>query len=594
MNAEERRIYRFAGFSLDAAGGLLRNGSGEIALRPKSFDLLTYLVRNAGRVVSKSELMDAVWPNVTVTEDSLTRCIFDIRRALDDSGQMLVRTISRRGYLFSAEMLDCGDVVTMSMPTPEIASGESAAIVHRGSGVAAEPSEDGMPDEARHGRRMLQALVVESLSDSPVAAAQTGRFGSAEWVADHELRIRPTRSSGRARAAIAILPFSANAGAGEDCRPSMTADGLVYDVIRSLSRLRSIFVIAANSTKVLRNRGLEPRDAGRLLKVDYICSGRVSTVASDVRLDAELLTVADGRVLWSDGWNFSAADATSAGGTIAGELTRAIATHIDLNERHLALRKQARELDAWEAYHRGLWHMYRFTQADNAAAQHLFGLSIRLDPSFSLPYAGLSFTHWMNAFMLAPDARNDEAGLAFNAAAQGVATDPLDPAVQAALGRALWINGSSEEALAALETSVRLSPNFAFGHYAMGFVQSFSGDPENGIAAIDHARALSPFDPFLCAMHGARAAALLRLGRTEEAAAWGARAARQPNAHAHIQRVGAICMASAGKTDEARALSRHISARSPDNGGEHFIRAWRLSRFDESLFRSLARLCDLD
>ncbi|TPJ31558.1 winged helix-turn-helix domain-containing tetratricopeptide repeat protein [Mesorhizobium sp. B2-7-2] len=111
-------IYRFAGFSLDTDAGLLRNGSAEIALRPKSFDLLSCLIRNAGRVVPKAELMDAVWPDVTVTEDSLTQTISDIRRALGDEAQILVHTIPRRGYRFVIERL-------------EVASDASSGAVHR-------------------------------------------------------------------------------------------------------------------------------------------------------------------------------------------------------------------------------------------------------------------------------------------------------------------------------------------------------------------------------------------------------------------------------------------------------------------------------
>lgn len=105
MNVAEQKNFQVAGFTLDVDAGLLHDASGEIALRPKSFDLLGYLLRHAGRVVGKEELLDAVWPNVTVTEDSLTQAISDIRRALADKDQKLVRTIPRRGYLVPAEAI---------------------------------------------------------------------------------------------------------------------------------------------------------------------------------------------------------------------------------------------------------------------------------------------------------------------------------------------------------------------------------------------------------------------------------------------------------------------------------------------------------
>ena len=95
----ETGIYAFAGFTLDLGRGRLRKGEVDIALRPKSFLLLTFLVQNAGRVIGKNELIEAAWPNVATTDDSLTQCIKDIRRALGPGSEALLRTLPRRGYV---------------------------------------------------------------------------------------------------------------------------------------------------------------------------------------------------------------------------------------------------------------------------------------------------------------------------------------------------------------------------------------------------------------------------------------------------------------------------------------------------------------
>jgi hypothetical protein len=91
--AARQEIYRFEEFSLDIARGSLRSGDRSHELRPKSFEVLRYLVEHADRVVSKDELLAAVWPNVTVTEDSLTRCISEVRAALGDGEQRLIKTL---------------------------------------------------------------------------------------------------------------------------------------------------------------------------------------------------------------------------------------------------------------------------------------------------------------------------------------------------------------------------------------------------------------------------------------------------------------------------------------------------------------------
>ena len=96
------RVLHFDRFSLDFVRGCLRAGEQDIELRPKSFEVLCYLVHNAGRLVAKQELLDAIWPNVIVTADSISQCIRELRTKLGDSNHSLIKTVSRRGYLLNA------------------------------------------------------------------------------------------------------------------------------------------------------------------------------------------------------------------------------------------------------------------------------------------------------------------------------------------------------------------------------------------------------------------------------------------------------------------------------------------------------------
>jgi DNA-binding winged helix-turn-helix (wHTH) protein len=96
------RVLHFDRFSLDFVRGCLRAGEQDIELRPKSFEVLCYLVHNAERLVAKQELLDAIWPNVIVTGDSISQCIRELRSKLGDSSHSLIKTVSRRGYLLNA------------------------------------------------------------------------------------------------------------------------------------------------------------------------------------------------------------------------------------------------------------------------------------------------------------------------------------------------------------------------------------------------------------------------------------------------------------------------------------------------------------
>ena len=115
--------YQFGAFALDLDRQCLRGPAGVIELRPKSFDVLHHLLRHAGGVVSKEQLMAVIWPNVTVTDDSLTRCISEVRRAIGDDGQQILKTVPRRGYVFDWPVV----------PGLKVAAGPSASIPDRGA-----------------------------------------------------------------------------------------------------------------------------------------------------------------------------------------------------------------------------------------------------------------------------------------------------------------------------------------------------------------------------------------------------------------------------------------------------------------------------
>ena len=102
MQAADGQTFCFGVYTLDLRRGSLRAGNREIELRPKSFAMLCYLVENAGRLISKDELIKAVWPNATVADGLLARCASDVRLALGDADQRIIKTLLRRGYLFAA------------------------------------------------------------------------------------------------------------------------------------------------------------------------------------------------------------------------------------------------------------------------------------------------------------------------------------------------------------------------------------------------------------------------------------------------------------------------------------------------------------
>ena len=121
-----RNSFRFESFTLDLERLCLRGPSGQVDVRRKSFDVLRYLIEHAGRVVSKEELIGAVWPDVTVGDESLTQCISEVRRALDDEGQRIIRTVPRRGYLIGVPV-SADDTTAVQTPIDASALSESSS-----------------------------------------------------------------------------------------------------------------------------------------------------------------------------------------------------------------------------------------------------------------------------------------------------------------------------------------------------------------------------------------------------------------------------------------------------------------------------------
>jgi DNA-binding SARP family transcriptional activator/TolB-like protein len=390
---------------------------------------------------------------------------------------------------------------------------------------------------------------------------------------------------GPRRAAIAVMPFLDLTGAQP---PDTLADGLAYDLISRLAKLRSLFVIAQGTVFALRQQRVAPDEAGRMLAVDFVVSGTVQRRGGRLAVAVELAEARSARVVWAEIFDQKLDDALLVLDEIGNRMVASIAAEIEAVERNRAVLKPPGSLDAWEAHHRGLWHMYRFNKPDNDRARHFFETAIRLDPTFSRAHAGLSFTHWQNAFQ-GWEERDREVERAYAAAGQSLMADDRDPAAHCAMGRALWLRGRHAQSVEELRHSVELSPNFALGHYTLAFVHSLTGDPAEAVAASDRSRRLSPFDPMLFGMLGTRAMALARLGRFEEAAEAGVQAAARPNAHAHIAALAAFSLSLAGRLDEAQAHLAAIRRKQPRYGFADFLAAMRPMPDGERVFRAGAQ-----
>jgi TolB-like protein/DNA-binding SARP family transcriptional activator len=512
--------------------------------------------------------------------DDLDRCpgfqswLVARRQSCRAQREAILRELMNRVEPGSAEALRYAEAWTEFAPfDPQAHAAVLAALIAQGRKVEAE-------ERLAAAKRLLQSQCVDS---EPLAARWHALVMPPAPARPRAAEIAAEKPTGPRRASIAILPFH-DAASGR--LMAGYAAGLTHDVITRLAKLRSLPVIARGSAFALAEQGLSPDEIARKLGVDYIACGSIQTAGGERLVGVDLIETATGRLLWSDQFARRSGDDLKLIDDVGDRIVAALASEVELAERNRAVLKAPNTLDAWEAYHRGLWHMYRFNGPDNDRAQEFFRQSIGLDPTFSRGYAGLSFTHFQNAFLLRPQDRKRETDLAFKAAGDGLAADDRDPAAHWAMGRALWLRGEVAGSLGELSAAVELSPNYALGHYTLAFVHAQSGEPQTAIAYADQSRALSPYDPLLFAMLCTRAIAHVRLGEYEEAAEWGRKAVARPNAHAHIAAIAALCIALAGRTEEARTAVAALRQGHPEYGVDQLFAAFR---FEETLMKALRR-----
>jgi len=204
------------------------------------------------------------------------------------------------------------------------------------------------------------------------------------------------RTEEPSRPSIAVLPFGLLGSGGSY---AAIADALPHDLIVELSRLRWLFVIARGSSFRFRGADAVPEQVGAALRVRYCLSGSVEIDGGRMAVTVEVADTREGGVLWSERFRAEPGAVHEVRQEIVQAVTNAIELEIPASEARQARLKAPERLDAWSAYHLGLHQMYRFCKEGNALASSLFERAIALDDEFARAYAGLSFTHFENAFL---------------------------------------------------------------------------------------------------------------------------------------------------------------------------------------------------
>jgi adenylate cyclase len=465
---------RFDRYVLDFDRGSLLFDGSEIALRPKTFAVLSHLVENSGQLVSKEELFAAVWPNLAVTDDTLVQSVGELRRALGNDGPRLIRTIPRRGYRFDAALLS-----GVPIPDNENAETEAPCIPTQASIWRA------MLTGTRE-RRYAVFLLGILLAVGAVATAISNQTRFFDFLRGGD-QLAGAVAVGT-KPAIAILPFANN---NVDSARVYLVDGLTQDIINALGRFSALTVMSWNAVLPYKEKVESPSDISRALAVRYQVEGSVRLVGQRVRVTVQLVNT-DGRILWSSSFDEALSELFSLQNKITTQIAGALAIRITQVEQQRAFRKPTDSLQAYEYVLRARPALNRPERASIAEARELLKRAIQLDPNYAAAYSALAETHHIAVSMGWAESPAVFLSRAEELAHKALSLNDSEVRAHIILGRVQLFYQRYDQAKAELDRAIAINPSDAHGIAARGNILMWLGQTDAAIEALELAERIDP------------------------------------------------------------------------------------------------------
>ena len=552
-------LLHFPPFRLDPSNERLWCETVEIPLRPKTFAVLRYLVEHAEQLVTKEELLNAVWAETVVGEDALTGCIRDLRKVLGDEAKrpQYIETVHRRGFRF------IGAVVR----SQEVASSQPSVVSSQEPSANGQEIDAVIPAQPVPGP--LRGLVPGSLPGAGIQESHAQVSGESPWIpasagmtplpsfpqtdvdggqesalsslsshpeqpldastlpARHSWSVRSlvimslvllvgtiltvqylsrsslsTQSSALSTGASQALPLSDKpslivlplVNLSNDPEQEYFSDGLTEVLTGDLSRISSLFVISRNSAFTYKGKAVKVQDVSKEMGVRYVLEGSVQKADRQVRITVQLIDATTGYHVWSQQYDRPLQDIFALQDEIVQKIVTTLKLQLTLQEQGILVRKHTNNVEAYDAFLRGLEYFWRISKEGNAQARQMYEKAIVLDPQYAEAYTQLGFTYFMEASLgWSADPQTLERALASEQ--QALALNDLLPSAHMILGLVYARQQQYDQALAEMERTVALAPNDAGAYVAQADAFSIAGRPEDALRALAHVMRLTPRAP---------------------------------------------------------------------------------------------------
>ena len=470
--------FRFASYTLIPRDQLLLRGSQPVPFAPKLFDLLAYMVEHRGRLLTREELMKAVWADTVVEEGNLTVNISLLRKALGDApnGKPYIETVPRRGYRFQAEFVE---VDPGEMADAGAAAGDSSDAAPPVAAAAAAPAAQPTPAPAKaaaqptHRRRDRQRAVFVGLAlVLGIAVAWIARSGFSTYQARQRAAASPLN--------LAVLPFRNLKPSGDD---DFLGFAMADAIITRLGYFSRLSVRPSSAVAGYDPAALELARVARDLKVDRLLTGTYVHEGRDLRLSAQLIDAGSQRLLWSDSVSFDYQNLIDVQDRVAQELLARLQIPLSVPEATRLAERHHAKSDAYEEYLKGV----------NAYAMDQFEDSIRdleaaahLDPDYAPTWAMLGRAYTTNASLRFGGARDYAQALA--AYQTALRLDPVQIVPRVYMANLFTDTGRVEEAVPLLREALQVNPNHAEALWELSYAYRFAGLLEASVATAERAR----------------------------------------------------------------------------------------------------------
>jgi adenylate cyclase len=359
---------------------------------------------------------------------------------------------------------------------------------------------------------------------------------------------------------IAVLPFMNMDGDPED----HFADGIVEEIIAALSRFRSLFVIARNSTFTYKGKAVDVRQVSRELGVRYVLEGSVRRAGDRIRIIAQLIDATTGRHIWTDRYDGDVTDIFDLQDQVTEAIVGALEPTITLSEIERAKRKRPDNLDAYDCVMRALPTIWSHDAEAIAEGLRLAEHAIALDPTYALPKALAAWCYAQRLSYLRTRNPAEDRSRATTLAHDAVRLDSSDPLVLTCAGAAYSITMDYAVAQSLIEKALKLDPNSAWTCQRSGWINFYLRQYDTAIEHFNRAMRLSPVDPLMFNTFIGIGCAYIDKTKYDEAAHWIEKGLREQPDAVWAYRPLTAALFYAGRIEEAKLTCTTLLRHFPD------------------------------